>query len=98
MLIPVFFTAEDNEKTCLISVTCLEEKEVIIRSLIINNIFENMYLVNLESGDVIGDRVEIRGEFILIEKRKKQTREKIENLVTKLLKMPGVISAGWEIK
>lgn len=98
MLIPVFFTTEDNEINYIISVTCLEEKEIIIRSLIVNNIFEDMYLLNLESGDVIGDRVEIKGEFILIEKRKKQTREKIESLVTKLLKSPGVISAGWEIK
>lgn len=55
---------DESEKQYRISVTCQENTEQEIRLLLINsNSCKTLYLNNLESGDVVGDKVEIVAEY-----------------------------------
>lgn len=86
---------DESEKQYRISITCLEEAEQEIRSLLINsNTCKTLYLNNLESGDVVGDKVEIVAEYCSFGKAKNHV---LEAIVGKALIVPAVISAGWEV-
>ncbi len=89
-------TAEEEcEKIYRISVTCQEEAEHDLRMVLINsNSCKTMCLVNLESGDVVGDKVEIIAEYNSFGKSKNRV---LEAIVGRLLSFPEVISAGWEV-
>ena len=54
----------------------------------------SVYLTNLESGDVVGDKVEILAEYCSSGKSK---RTVLEGIVGQALKLPEVVSAGWEV-
>ena len=55
---------EESEKLYRISITCREAKETDIRALLINgNISRTLYLNHLDSGDVVGDKVEVIAEY-----------------------------------
>ena len=87
--------SEESEKVYRISATCQEAAETEIRSLIINsNTCRTLFLTNLESSDVIGDKVEIQADFLSVGRSKAQTAESI---VSRLLTVPSVVRAGWEL-
>ena len=86
---------EESEKQYRISITCMEEAELKIRCLLINgNTCKTLYLNNLESGDVVGDKVEIIAEYCSSGKAKNHV---LEVIVGKALIVPEVVSAGWEV-
>lgn len=66
-----------------------------IRLLLINcNPCKTLYLNNLESGGVVGDKVEIVAEYCSLGKPKNQV---LEGIVGQALALPTVVSAGWEV-
>lgn len=84
-----------GRKQYRISVTCQESAEQELRALLIqSNCCKTLYLTNLESGDVVGDKVEIVAEYCSSGKSK---RTVLESIVGQALKLPEVISAGWEV-
>lgn len=86
---------EEAEKQYRISITCHEKAEQEIRLLLINcNTCKTLYLNNLQSGDVVGDKVEIIAEYFSGGKPKNHV---LEGIVSEILTLPEVISAGWEI-
>ncbi len=86
---------EESEKVYRISVTCQESAEHDIRMLLINsNSCKTLYLTNLESGDVVGDKAEIIAEYNSIGKSKNRA---LETIVGQILSLPEVVSAGWEV-
>lgn len=86
---------EENEKLYRISITCRETKETDLRALLINgNTCKTLYLNHLDSGDVIGDKVEVIAEYCSVGSPKNHV---LEGIVLQALKMPDVISAGWEV-
>lgn len=86
---------DEIEKQYRIAVTCLENMEHQIRLLIINsNPCKTLYLNNLNSSDVIGDKVEIVAEYYSVGKSKNNI---LENIVGEILKIDEVVEAGWEV-
>ena len=53
-----------------------------------------MNLNNLESGDVVGDKVEIIAKYCSVGKPKNNV---LEGIVGQALAIPEVVSAGWEV-
>ena len=87
--------SDESEKQYRISVTCQEKAEQDIRLLLINsNSCKTLFLNNLESGDVVGDKVEIVAEYCSVGKSKNNI---LEGIVGQVLVIPEVISAGWEV-
>jgi len=62
--------------------------------LINSNSCKTLYLTNLESGDVVGDKVEIIAEYDSTGKSKNRV---LEGIVGQILARPEVISADWEM-
>lgn len=88
-------TGDESEKQYRISGTCQEDAEQEIRLLLINsNPCKTLYLNNLESGDVVGDKVEIVAEYCSSGKPKNNV---LEGIVGQVLTISEVISAGWEV-
>lgn len=77
-----------------ISVTCCENREFIIRAMIMNETKKSPFmLIELESEDVLKERVEIHAKFL-----SRNRRDDIaESLVTKVSLEEGVFNAGWKI-
>lgn len=93
--IPHLAGGDESEIYYRISVTCEEDAEKRIRSLVIQtNSNKNLILSNLESSDAIGNKVEIEAEFYCIRRIK---NEVVESMVNRLLVAPGVVKAGWEL-
>ena len=55
---------------------------------------EALFLNNLESGDVVGDKVEIIAKYCSVGKTKNNV---LEGIVGQALAIPEVVSAGWEV-
>ena len=88
-------SSDESEKQYRISVTCQEKAEQDIRLLLINsNSCKTLFLNNLESGDVVGDKVEIVAEYCSVGKSKNNI---LEGIVGQVWVIPEVISAGWEV-
>jgi len=86
---------DESERQYRISVTCQEEAEQEIRLLLIHsNSCKTLYLNHLESGDVVGDKVEIIAEYCSFGKQKNNV---LEGIVGQALALPHVVSAGWEV-
>lgn len=86
---------EDEENIYILSVTCTEEYEFNIRSTIINNMRHNkLLLVDLESADEIGNRVEIEATVRILGRRQDSLIEKIASEVALEL---GILKVGWEL-
>ena len=62
--------------------------------LINSNSCKTLYLNKLESGDVVGDKVEIIAEYFSSGKPKNNV---LEEIVGQILTLPEVISADWEV-
>ena len=88
-------TNEESEKQYCITVVCQADAENDIRSLLINTkVCKTLFLNHLESGDVIGDKVEIIAMYRSSGKSKKHV---LEGIVGKILNLTDVVSAGWEV-
>lgn len=88
-------TTEESEKLYRISVTCADSAEIAIRAMLISkNTCRTLYLATLESGDSIGDRVEIQATYTSTGSNKSHV---VEQLTGRILTHPAVTSAGWEI-
>lgn len=86
---------DESEKEYCITVLCQEDAEQEIRLLLINsNSCKTLYLNHLESGDVVGDKVEIVAKYCSAGKPKSNI---LESIVGQALELPAVISAGWEV-
>ena len=87
---------EESEMEYRISVTCQEAEEPAIRHLLITNAggCRTLFLNNLESGDVIGDKVEVIADFCSMGRPKNHM---LEAIVGKALENPNVVRAGWEV-
>ena len=87
-------SGDELEKQYRITVVCLEDLEQEIRLLLISsNPSKTLYLNHLESGDVIGDKVEIIAQYCSSGHSKNNI---LEGIVGQILEIPEVISAGWE--
>ena len=87
--------SDEAEVVYRISITCFENVELEIRQLLMNtNRYKTLFLNNLESGDVIGNRVEVIAEYCSIGKTKSNV---LEEIVNKTLANPDVVRSGWEI-
>ena len=76
-------------------VTGWEAKETDIRALLINgNTSRTLYLNHLDSGDVVGDKVEVIAKYCSVGNAQNQV---LEGIVRQALKLPEVVSAGWEV-
>lgn len=88
-------TGDESEKQYRLSVICQEDVEQEIRLLLINsNSCKTLFLNNLKSGDVIGDKVEIIAEYCSVGKPKNHV---LEGITSRILTFQKVISAGWEV-
>ena len=89
--------SEEVENEYRISITCQEDAENEIRQMLINgNTCNTLFLHNLESGDVVGEKVEVVAEYCSTGKGKPKNRV-LEEIVSNALKNIKVVSAGWEI-
>ena len=90
-----FSHQDETETRYRISITCQENAEWEIRQLLIYaNPSKTLFLSNIESGDVVGDKVEVIAEFCSTGKSKNHV---LEGIVGRALKNESVVSAGWEI-
>ena len=86
---------DENEHYYKVSITCSEQKEMLIRSIIMNYISSTkLVLTDLESGDVTGNKVEIVAKLICHGKRMDDV---VEKLVGKISGEQQVTSVGWEL-
>ncbi len=86
---------EEIERHYRISVTCAESAEVSVRAMLLNcNTCKTLFLSNLESSDIIGEKVEIYADFCSIGKGRNDV---MESIVRKMLTNSLVYGAGWEI-
>lgn len=93
--IPPIVESDEQEKRYRISVVCSENAEIEVRSMLLNsNNCKTLFLSNLESSDVIGEKVEIYADFCSFGKCKNTVMEQI---VRKMLTHNAVTGAGWEI-
>ena len=91
---PIVSGDEFGKEYC-ITVLCREVAEQRIRLLLVNNeSCKTLYLYHLESGDVVGGKVEIKAQYRLAGKPKGNV---LEGIVRQTLEIPEVISAGWEV-
>ena len=87
--------SEEIEKQYRISVTCRDAVENEIRALLIcQELPKSLYLNNLESSDINGERVEIYAEYRSCGKPKDHV---LEGIVRRALENPAVLGAGWEV-
>jgi len=85
---------EENERNYKVSIICTEEKEQIVRSLLIHgNHHKKLFLTNLESKNTVKGQAEIKAEMSYYGRK---GTEVIERIVCILLETVGVESAGWE--
>ena len=85
----------EEENTYMLSVTCCEDEEFNIRSIIVENLNKaRLRLTNLESADEIGNKVEIEATIIINGRRRD---EHIEKITSQVALEKGVTKAGWEL-
>ncbi|MCL2752550.1 MAG: MgtC/SapB family protein [Defluviitaleaceae bacterium] len=86
----------DEENTYVLSVTCCEEDEFNIRSVIINNLSKTELLLGeIESADEIGNKVEIEATVVAYGRRKDDL---VERLIAQIALEKSVTKVGWELK
>jgi putative Mg2+ transporter-C (MgtC) family protein len=86
---------EENSKCYQVTVICAEEKELLIRSMIINYISSSkLILTDLENMDVGNGKAQIIAKITSYGKRKDEI---VERLIRKISVEPHVTSAGWEV-
>ncbi|MDD3251164.1 MAG: MgtC/SapB family protein [Lachnospiraceae bacterium] len=89
------FEREEEEKRYRISITCTETVEMEVRATLVNgSVCKTLCLQNLESGDIVGEKVEIFADYISYGKAKNAA---LESIVRKISENAAVLGAGWEI-
>ncbi|MDD4849178.1 MAG: MgtC/SapB family protein [Gemmiger sp.] len=89
------FEREEEEKRYRISITCLETVEMEVRATLVSgSTCKTLCLQNLESGDIVGEKVEIFADYISYGKAKNAA---LEGIVRKISENTAVIGAGWEV-
>ena len=90
---PRFGLDEDGE-IYMISITCKEETEFLLRAMIMDAAKKSTFiLLELESEDLMGEKVEISAKF-LSEKRRDDIAE---DLIARISLEEGVVNVGWKI-
>ncbi len=85
---------DETENVYHICVTCMEREELTIREKIMNYIADTkLKLIKLESGDIIGEKVEIEAVVSCYGKQRNVIAEK---LIARLSINKGVIGVGWK--
>ena len=93
---PLVNFGDEEEDEYILSVTCTEEEEFKIRSVLIDSIAEaKLQLMTLESADDIGNIVEIEATVTLSGRRKDK---QLEKLIAQIALEKGVSKIGWEAK
>lgn len=83
-----------TEEYYSLKVICEVDKEIAVRRVILDLVKEcNLTIMNLESGDLIGSKVEIHATLLSPERASADTPEKI---VSRICVKEGVYSAGWK--
>lgn len=91
---PIKSLQMEMEEYYSLKIICEEAKEISIRRVILDLVKEcGLTIMNLESGDLIGSKVEIRATLLSPERTTADTPEKI---VSRICVMEGVYSAGWK--
>jgi len=89
-----FTHLEEGVNTYVLSVSCREENEFNIRAVMIDKLNNsNLHLVQLESADEIGGKVEINATVQVNGKRRD---EHIERLTAQIALEKGINKVGWE--
>lgn len=90
-----FGFGDESENEYRVSITCEEKAEVEIRELVLKaNKRKALFLKNLDSSDVNGEKVEVIAEFVSMGKIQGIA---LEEIVRTALRNNKVVSAGWEI-
>ena len=85
----------DDGLSYQISITCTDQSLWQIRNMLANSInIKGLYLNNIESSDVIGNKAEVKATYLAVGKPKTHM---IESITASALHTVGVISAGWEV-
>jgi len=88
--------SEEELNTYVLSVTCRDENEFGIRSVMINKLNNSrLHLIHLESADEIGGKVEIKATVQISGKRRD---EHIEKLTAQIALEKGINKVGWEME
>ena len=95
--LPSYSSKDDEGHTYMITIFCDESEEFNIRSSMMESIKTNdkLLLVDLESADVIGDKVEIEATIQTNGKRKD---EMIEKIVSGIAGEKGISKVGWNLE
>lgn len=84
----------ETEEYYSLKIICEETKEISIRRMILELVNEcGLSIMNLESGDLIGSKVEIQASLFSPEGTTADTPEKI---ISSICVLEGVYSAGWK--
>ena len=87
---------DESEKQYRISVICQANAEQEIRLLLINsNSCKTLYLNHLESGDVVGDKVEIVAEYCSSGKPKSLKKADLLEIALLLKKLKRLLKKLW---
>ena len=93
--IPPLAPFEEGESVYVLSVSCLDENEFGIRSVIMDSLkTARLHLVNLQSADDMGGIVRIEAT---VQARGRRQNENIENLAAKVALEKGVTKTGWKL-
>jgi len=90
-----FTDSEEETNTYVLSVSCREENEFDIRAAIMSRLSNTcLHMVNLQSADEIGGKVEIEATVLVNGKRRD---EYIEKLTAQIAIEKGITKVGWEL-
>ncbi len=91
---PLKIFQDVGEKYYSLKIICEETKEIAIRRMILETVSENgLTLMNLESGDLIGSKVEIHAQLF---SASRSLGDKPEKIISRICVQEGVYSAGWK--
>lgn len=86
---------EEEEHSYVLSISCREENEFAIRATIMNKLPSGrVHLLNLQSADELGGKVEIEA---MIRVSGKHKNEHVETFMEKIALEKGVTKVGWEL-
>lgn len=91
---PLKIFQDVDEKYYSLKIICEETKEIAIRKMILETVSENgLTLMNLESGDLIGSKVEIHAQLFAAGG---SLGDRPEKIISRICVQEGVYSAGWK--
>lgn len=91
---PVTGWEESENSTVSRSPAGKPRKQISVLSSLTGTPSRTLYLNHLDSGDVVGDKVEVIAKYCSVGNAQNQV---LEGIVRQALKLPEVVSAGWEV-